>query len=161
MILLTQGKSHNSYFLKSLRLKAIEFFLLLTMLPYPGQSRGKEKSSCQTSLSAANLSNSALLQHKFSTLPDLFLLLPWRMLIILSNILTTFWEPHETSTIQKQYHRLWWMCWLHMVRGGKIPHRTIELFEWEGPFKGHLVQLPCNEQDEVTGGLTTRRAGAR
>jgi len=25
-------------------------------------------------------------------------------------------------------------------------HRTIELFELEGTFKGHLVQLPCNEQ---------------
>ena len=25
-------------------------------------------------------------------------------------------------------------------------HRNIELFELEGTFKGHLVQLPCNEQ---------------
>ena len=25
-------------------------------------------------------------------------------------------------------------------------HRIIELFELEGTFKGHVVQLPCSEQ---------------
>ena len=28
-------------------------------------------------------------------------------------------------------------------------HRLTDLFELEGTFKGHLVQLPCNEQGHL------------
>ena len=39
-----------------------------------------------------------------------------------------------------------------------LPYRTMESLELEGTFKGHLVQLPCNEQehaqlDQVAQGL--------
>ena len=30
-----------------------------------------------------------------------------------------------------------------------VNHRTIELFELEGTFKRHLVQLPCNEHGHL------------
>ena len=30
-----------------------------------------------------------------------------------------------------------------------LPHRIIELFELEEILKGHLVQLPCNEQGHL------------
>ena len=30
-----------------------------------------------------------------------------------------------------------------------FPHRIVESFELEGTLKGHLVQLPCNEQGHL------------
>ena len=39
--------------------------------------------------------------------------------------------------------------WFQIVLGGAaaIIHSTIQWFELEETFKGHLVQLPCNEQE--------------
>ena len=40
-------------------------------------------------------------------------------------------------------------CWPEPVINEKWSHRTIESFELEGTFKGHLVQLPCNGQGHL------------
>jgi len=45
-----------------------------------------------------------------------------------------------------------------VITGELIPlkHRTIEFIELEGIFKGHAIQLPCNEHaqlDQVAQGL--------
>jgi len=63
------------------------------------------------------------------------------------------YPPDGENTVERYFlyslFTVWWSGFLVLVVVAFLDHGIIKPFELEGTLKGHLVQLPCNEQGHL------------